>query len=330
MCGNSIKEGTEQCDDGNTEPNDGCDLCVTKPILGPQGDPPFANVIPNFTAVIIKTWGVIMEDIGIGGNATILGLLGVIGDTTLSANLTVGANANITGDVNVAGKAVIGGSDQLINVDADKKLAGDLVIYDDLTVGACTGSGGTLAGCSPSSKFTGSLMTKILNIGNLTNTAFNNVLNNTGFLLVGDVSTTAWNTIPAEFKGDGDVVFGGDLYVGASAGTGGGKIRAQSVGTYYQVKSVPSLSFATVGKESLGYLVCNEFDVLVGCSADFYYDNAADRNYGTRIDSNSQCTAHVKNGAGAADTLTMYLQCFDPQGVTTGLVQKAATSWTQP
>jgi cysteine-rich repeat protein len=29
VCGNKVVEGTEQCDDGNTDPNDGCDMCKT-------------------------------------------------------------------------------------------------------------------------------------------------------------------------------------------------------------------------------------------------------------------------------------------------------------
>lgn len=34
ICGNAIKEGTEQCDDGNTNNNDGCSSSCRTPVCG--------------------------------------------------------------------------------------------------------------------------------------------------------------------------------------------------------------------------------------------------------------------------------------------------------
>ncbi len=280
-CGDGfVRTGVEDCDDGNSINGDGCSSSCTVEIVGPTTDPPDGDVTPTFSGVIVT------------------------GVSNLEGNVTAGAGVTATGQptavsakalFNIQGLALIDAYMLDLNsVGTAGKTAGDMVIYDDLTVGPNYGEAGHWA--SPVTMLYGvtrHLLGPIV-IGNV-NLDNNTVLGEV--LYIGDFD--AWN-VPADRRNDGDVVIQGDLTVGYS---GTGKIYADQVGSRYRRSSYSASVMTGVS--------CDAGSVITGCSG---YSSSG---YQGTIPSWGPSGKITTCWAYSSNNVSAFANCFDPTGVTT-------------
>lgn len=253
---------------------------LMKPITtGPTTNPPIGDVTPTFSGV------------------TVTGTADLEGDVTVGETLTSTSQPTGTSPKALFTVQGLGLVDAHIldvsSLTVDKQTAGDMIIYDDLTVGPNYREAGhwaspvtTLNGVTR--HLTGPITLGAVNLDN--NTVLGEVL------YIGNFD--AWN-VPANKRNNGDVVIQGDLTVGYS---GTGKIYADQVGSFYR-RMANSSTGGTVN------VSCDAGSTITGCSG---YSTTNGFKGSIPAWNTSTCWAYTTSG-----TVYAYATCFDPTGVIT-------------